>query len=144
MVPPSPNSVSSSASHHNSGPGSRAIGKRNQQFYLPDGWVKLLHVSVDPGGYAAASTDDGAHSHKWYGRYDKDKNTITRTTTEYDAPHSVDVAEYETLSHFAQEHDKECWGSDYIPSNTHNVWKNTNFLYFNTVTLKWEPLNKLR
>jgi hypothetical protein len=149
----SPRSVSSSASasHSIAGgacSGSRAIGKRNQQFYLPDGCVKLLHVSIDPtcsdGSLDGGGTNGASHAHKWHGRYDKSKNTITRTTTEYDAPDSVDIAEYETLSHFAQEHDKECWGNDYTPSNTHNVWKNPNFLYFNTVTLKWEPLNKLR
>jgi hypothetical protein len=151
----SPRSVSSSASHTGASTtggsacsGSRAIGKRNQQFYLPDGYVKLLHASIDPACGGDSSADGGAsgasHTHKWHGRYDKSKNTITRTTAEYDAPDSVDIAEYETLSHFAQEHDKECWGNDYTPSNTHNVWKNPNFLYFNTVSLKWEPLNKLR
>jgi hypothetical protein len=125
-------------------PGSRSIGKRNQQFYLPDGCVKLMHVSVglenDIGG-TDLQNDEGD---KWYGRYEKDKNTIVRTSSEYDLPESVDICEYETLAHFAQEHDKECWGNDYIPSNTHNVWKNPHYLFFNTVTLKWEPLSKLR
>jgi hypothetical protein len=127
-------------------PGSRSIGKRNQQFYLPDGCVKLMHVSVGlendtGGGIADVPNDEGD---KWYGRYEKDKNTIVRTSTDYDLPESVDICEYETLAHFAQEHDKECWGDDYIPSNTHNVWKNSHYLFFNTVTLKWEPLSKLR
>lgn len=127
-------------------PGSRSIGKRNQQFYLPDGCVKLMHVSVGlenetGGGITDLQNDEGD---KWYGRYEKDKNTIVRTSTEYDLPGSVDICEYETLAHFAQEHDKECWGNDYIPSNTHNVWKNPHYLFFNTVTLKWEPLSKLR
>jgi hypothetical protein len=123
--------------------GSRSIGKRNQQFYLPDGCVKLVHVSVglENETTSEAPNDDGD---KWYGRYEKDKNTIMRTSTEYDLPASVDICEYETLAHFAQEHDKECWGDDYIPSNTHNVWKNSHYLFFNTVTLKWEPLSKLR
>jgi hypothetical protein len=123
--------------------GSRSIGKRNQQFYLPDGCVKLMHVSVglENETTSEAPNDDGD---KWYGRYEKDKNTIVRTSTEYDLPASVDICEYETLAHFAQEHDKECWGDDYIPSNTHNVWKNSHYLFFNTVTLKWEPLSKLR
>jgi hypothetical protein len=123
--------------------GSRSIGKRNQQFYLPDGCVKLMHVSVglENETTSEAPNDDGD---KWYGRYEKDKNTIVRTSTEYDLPGSVDICEYETLAHFAQEHDKECWGNDYIPSNTHNVWKNPHYLFFNTVTLKWEPLSKLR
>ena len=125
--------------------GSRSIGKRNQQFYLPDGCVKLMHVSVglenDIGGITDVQNDEGD---KWYGRYEKDKNTIVRTSTEYDLHASVDICEYETLAHFAQEHDKECWGDDYIPSNTHNVWKNSHYLFFNTVTLKWEPLSKLR
>ena len=126
-------------------PGSRSIGKRNQQFYLPDGCVKLMHVSVglenDIGGITDVQNDEGD---KWYGRYEKDKNTIVRTSTEYELAESVDICEYETLAHFAQEHDKECWGDDYIPSNTHNVWKNPHYLFFNTVTLKWEPLSKLR
>ena len=123
--------------------GSRSIGKRNQQFYLPDGCVKLMHVSVglENETTSEAPNDDGD---KWYGRYEKDKNTIVRTSTEYDLPASVDICEYETLAHFAQEHDKECWGDDYIPSNTHNVWKNSHYLFFNTVTLTWEPLRKLR
>ena len=123
--------------------GSRSIGKRNQQFYLPDGCVKLMHVSVglENETTSDAPNDDGD---KWYGRYEKDKNTIVRTSTEYDLPESVDICEYETLAHFAQEHDKECWGDNYVPSNTHNVWKNPHYLFFNTVTLKWEPLSKLR
>jgi hypothetical protein len=126
-------------------PGSRSIGKRNQQFYLPDGCVKLMHISVglenDIGGITDVQNDDGD---KWYGRYEKDKNTIVRTSTEYELAESVDICEYETLAHFAQEHDKECWGDNYTPSNTHNVWKNSHYLFFNTVTLKWEPLSKLR
>ena len=104
-----------------------------------------MHVSVglenDIGGITDLQNDEGD---KWYGRYEKDKNTIVRTSTEYDLPASVDICEYETLAHFAQEHDKECWGNDYMPSNTHNVWKNPHYLFFNTVTLKWEPLSKLR
>lgn len=122
-------------------PGSRSIGKRNQQFYLPDGCVKLMHVSVGLENDTDLQNDEGD---KWYGRYEKDKNTIVRTSTEYELAESVDICEYETLAHFAQEHDKECWGDDYIPSNTHNVWKNSHYLFFNTVTLKWEPLSKLR
>lgn len=122
-------------------PGSRSIGKRNQQFYLPDGCVKLMHVSIGLENDTDVQNDDGD---KWYGRYEKDKNTIVRTSTEYDLPASVDICEYETLAHFAQEHDKECWGDNYVPSNTHNVWKNPHYLFFNTVTLKWEPLSKLR
>ena len=122
-------------------PGSRSIGKRNQQFYLPDGCVKLMHVSVGLENDTDVQNDD---EDKWYGRYDKDKNTIVRTSTDYEMPGSVDICEYETLAHFAQEHDKECWGDNYTPSNTHNVWKNPHYLFFNTVTLKWEPLSKLR
>jgi hypothetical protein len=154
----SPRSViseSDSVRQHRGGsaaaPGSRSIGKRNQQFYLPDGCVKLMHVSVGlendtgGGGGGGGGTDlQNDEGDKWYGRYEKDKNTIVRTSTEYDLPSSVDICEYETLAHFAQEHDKECWGNDYIPSNTHNVWKNPHYLFFNTVTLKWEPLSKLR
>jgi hypothetical protein len=146
----SPRSViseSDSVRQHRGGSvsGSRSIGKRNQQFYLPDGCVKLMHVSVvqdnDIGVVTDVQNDEGD---KWYGRYEKDKNTIVRTSTEYDLPESVDICEYETLAHFAQEHDKECLGNDYMPSNTHNVWKNPHYLFFNTVTLKWEPLSKLR
>jgi hypothetical protein len=144
VVDSSPRSViseSSTYSHNNSRTagqnlGSRSIGKRNQQFYLPDGSVKLMHISTD------GEHDEG--SDKWSGRYEKEKNTIMRTSTEYDLPESVDICEYETLAHFAQEHDKQCWGNDYAPSNTHNVWKNPNYMYYNTVTLKWEPLARLR
>jgi hypothetical protein len=121
--------------------GSRSIGKRNQQFYLPDGCVKLMHISKNDIDSTDAHNDDGD---KWYGMYEKDKNTIMRTSIDYDLPESVNICEYETLAHFAQEHDKECWGDNYIPSNTHNVWKNPHYLFFNTVTLKWEPLSKLR
>lgn len=121
--------------------GSRSIGKRNQQFYLPDGCVKLMHISKNDIDSADVHNDDGD---KWYGMYEKDKNTIMRTSIDYDLPESVNICEYETLAHFAQEHDKECWGDNYIPSNTHNVWKNPHYLFFNTVTLKWEPLSKLR
>jgi len=119
--------------------GSRCIGKRNQQFYLPDGLVKLMHISIDP-----TSETEYESSNAWHGRYEKEKNTIMRTSIEYDLPQSIDIAEYETLVHFAQEHDKECWGNEYIPSNTHNVWKNPHYMYYNTVTLKWEPLSRLR
>ena len=138
-------SAASSAAAAAAAAGSRSIGKRNQQFYLPDGCVKLMHVSVvvheNDIGVTDVQNDEGD---KWYGRYEKDKNTIVRTSTEYDLPGSVDICEYETLAHFAQEHDKECCGNDYMPSNTHNVWKNPHYLFFNTVTLKWEPLSKLR
>lgn len=135
----SPRSIISESSHTHShgGHGSRSIGKRNQQFYLPDGCVKLIHVSAD----SSAAEEEGD---RWYGRYDKEKNTIMRTTAEYDLPDSVDVCEYETLAHFAQEHDKEYWGNNYVPAYTHNVWKNPNYKYYNTVTLKWEPLSRLR
>ncbi len=131
--------VSDSSDRKHATTGSRCIGKRNQQFYLPDGYVKLMHVSVDP-----STETDYESSNIWYGRYEKDKNIIVRTNIEYDLPDSVDISEYETLAHFAQEHDKECWGSEYIPSNTHNVWKNPHYMFYNTVTLKWEPLSRLR
>lgn len=149
VVDSSPRSViseSSAYSHtrhtHTQNPGSRSIGKRNQQFYLPDGSVKLMHISVEDRDRTDGEHDEG--SDKWYGRYEKEKNTIMRTSTEYDLPESVDICEYETLAHFAQEHDKQCWGNDYTPSNTHNVWKNPYYMYYNTVTLKWEPLARLR
>jgi hypothetical protein len=151
VVDSSPRSVvseSSTYSHNNNhnrhtqNPGSRSIGKRNQQFYLPDGSVKLMHISVEDRDRTDGEHDEG--SDKWYGRYEKEKNTITRTSTEYDLPESVDICEYETLAHFAQEHDKQCWGNDYAPSNTHNVWKNPHYMYYNTVTFKWEPLARLR
>lgn len=138
----SPRSVISESKHAGQNPGSRSIGKRNQQFYLPDGSVKLMHISVEDRDRTDGEHDEG--SDKWYGRYEKEKNTIMRTSTEYDLPESVDICEYETLAHFAQEHDKQCWGNDYTPSNTHNVWKNPHYMYYNTVTLKWEPLARLR
>jgi hypothetical protein len=131
--------ISDSSDRKHTTTGSRCIGKRNQQFYLPDGYVKLMHVSVDP-----STETDYESSNIWYGRYEKDKNIIVRTNIEYDLPDSVDISEYETLAHFAQEHDKECCGSEYIPSNTHNVWKNPHYMFYNTVTLKWEPLSRLR
>lgn len=131
--------VSESSDRKHATTGSRCIGKRNQQFYLPDGYVKLMHVSIDP-----STETEHESSSIWYGRYEKDKNIIVRTNIEYDLPDSVDISEYETLAHFAQEHDKECWGSEYIPSNTHNVWKNPHYMFYNTVTLKWEPLSRLR
>jgi hypothetical protein len=144
VVDSSPRSVISESSNRTAGqnPGSRSIGKRNQQFYLPDGSVKLMHISVEDRDRTDGEHDEG--SDKWYGRYEKEKNTIMRTSTEYDLPESVDICEYETLAHFAQEHDKQCWGNDYIPSNTHNVWKNPHYMYYNTVTLKWESLSRLR
>lgn len=147
VVDSSPRSVISESSQNNNrtagqNPGSRSIGKRNQQFYLPDGSVKLMHISVEDRDRTDGEHDEG--SDKWYGRYEKEKNTIMRTSTEYDLPESVDICEYETLAHFAQEHDKQCWGNDYTPSNTHNVWKNPYYMYYNTVTLKWEPLARLR
>ena len=127
----SPHSVTSSTS---AGCGSRgrAIGKRNQEFYLPDGGVRLSHIS---------SGCDDSENDAWFGRYDKKTNTIGRTL---DADTDIVIATYETLAHFAQEHDREVHHSDADARDTPNVWKNNLFTFYNTVTCKWEPLSNLR
>lgn len=132
----SPHSVTSSVTSSTSaGCGSassrgRAIGKRNQEFYLPDGGVRLSHVSTGC---------DLGKDEAWFGRYDKQSNTIIRTL---DADTDIAIAVYETLAHFAQEHDREVHHSD--AKDTPNVWKNHLFTFFNTVTCDWEPLSNLR
>jgi len=130
----SPHSVTSSASTGGGGGGGasrgRAIGKRNQEFYLPDGGVRLSHVST---GCDAGEAD------VWFGKYDKKSNTIVRTP---DAYSDTAIAVYETLAHFAQEHDHEVNHTD--ARDTPNVWKNHLFTFYNTVTCEWEPLSSLR
>jgi len=128
----SPHSVTSSASTGGGGGASRgrAIGKRNQEFYLPDGGVRLSHVST---GCDAGEAD------VWFGKYDKKSNTIIRTS---DADTDTAIAVYETLAHFAQEHDHEVNQTD--ARDTPNVWKNQLFTFYNTVTCEWEPLSSLR
>ena len=128
----SPHSVTSSTSAGCGGASSRgrAIGKRNQEFYLPDGGVRLSHVSTGC---------DVGKGEAWFGRYDKQSNTIIRTL---DADTDIAIAVYETLAHFAQEHDRDVHHSD--PKDTPNVWKNHLFTFFNTVTCEWEPLSNLR
>lgn len=130
----SPHSVTSSASTGGGGGSAssrgRAIGKRNQEFYLPDGGVRLSHVST------GCDVGDGQ---AWFGKYDKKSNTIIRTP---DADTDTVIAVYETLAHFAQEHDHEVNQTD--ARDTPNVWKNHLFTFYNTVTCKWEPLSNLR
>ena len=130
----SPHSVTSSASTGGGGGGAssrgRAIGKRNQEFYLPDGGVRLSHVSTGC---------DVGEGQVWFGKYDKKSNTIIRTP---DADTDTAIAVYETLAHFAQEHDHEVNQTD--ARDTPNVWKNHLFTFYNTVTCEWEPLSSLR
>lgn len=129
----SPHSVTSSASTGGGGGGAssrgRAIGKRNQDFYLPEGGVRLSHVSIGHNDVL----------NEWFGKYDKDSNIIIRTP---DAATDTAIAIYETLAHFAQEHDRLMQHSEY--KDTPNVWKNHLFTFYNTVTCKWEPLSNLR
>lgn len=132
----SPRSVTSSASTGAGGGGAssrgRAIGKRNQEFYLPEGGVRLSHVSI--------GRNDTLN--EWFGKYDKESNTIIRTS---DAYTDTEIAIYETLAHFAQEHDRSMQHSDYKDyKDTPNVWKNHLFTFYNTVTCNWEPLSNLR
>ena len=128
----SPHSVTSSTSTGcGGGSRGRAIGKRNQEFYLPDGGVRLSHVSTGC---------HGGECEAWFGRYDKKSNTIVRTP---DADTDTAIAVYETLAHFAQEHDREVHHSDAV-RDTPNVWKNQLFTFYNTVTCEWEPLSSLR
>jgi hypothetical protein len=129
----SPHSVTSSAS---TGGGAssrgRAIGKRNQDFYLPEGGVRLSHVSIGHNDVL----------NEWFGKYDKESNIIIRTP---DAATDTAIAIYETLAHFAQEHDRLMQHSEYKDNkDTPNVWKNHLFTFYNTVTCKWEPLSNLR
>ncbi len=130
----SPHSVTSSASTGGGGVGAssrgRAIGKRNQEFYLPDGGVRLSHISTGC---------DAGEGQAWFGKYDKKSNTIIRTL---DANTDTAIAVYETLAHFAQEHDHEVNQTD--ARDTPNVWKNQLFTFYNTVTCRWEPLSSLR
>lgn len=126
----SPHSVTSSTSAGCGGSRGRAIGKRNQEFYLPEGGVRLSHVSTGC---------QGGECEAWFGRYDKKSNTIGRTP---DADTDTVIATYETLAHFAQEHDREAHHSE--TKDTPNVWKNHLFTFYNTVTCEWEPLSSLR
>ena len=136
----SPRSVTISASTGGGGGGGggtssrgRAIGKRNQEFYLPEGGVRLSHVSI--------GRNDSLN--EWFGKYDKESNTIIRTP---DATTDTAIAIYETLAHFAQEHDRSMQQhSEYKDyKDTPNVWKNHLFTFYNTVTCKWEHLSNLR
>ena len=132
----SPHSVTSSASTGGGGGGAssrgRAIGKRNQDFYLPEGGVRLSHVSIGHNDVL----------NEWFGKYDKESNIIIRTP---DAATDTAIAIYETLAHFAQEHDRLMQHSEYKDNkDTPNVWKNHLFTFYNTVTCKWEPLSNLR
>lgn len=114
----------------------RAVGKRNQDIYLPDG-VKISHIAekYDSDERKMIQSD-------WIARYDQASNMIVRVN---DAE-SVETVEtcYETLKHFAQEHDRETYGKNYTPDFTGNVWKNSLFRFYNTVSNAWEPLSSLR
>jgi hypothetical protein len=120
----------------------RTIGKRNQEFYIPNG-VLLSHT---------AHTDLEGECDEWFGRYDKESNKIIRTVTCTNDANADDndLDEYETLKHFAQEHDREMCQErhkgvqEYRECNTPNVWTNPLFKFYNTVSLKWEPLSALR
>ena len=135
----------------------RTIGKRNQEFYIPHGVLlsHTVHSDNDCG-------DDDANStvrREWIGRYDGPSNTIIRVidvdngaadTNAADADKSGADIVYETLKHFAQEHDREMCKEihkgvqEYRECNTPNVWTNPLFKFYNTVSLKWEPLSALR
>jgi hypothetical protein len=146
---------SSSNTRSNNGYGcgarGRAIGKRNQEFYIPHG-VILSHTT-------AVHTDNESEDEydEWFGRYDKHSNKIIRTVNcanGTNADNDNDIDEYETLKHFAQEHDRAIvmWQmcqahkgvQEYRECNTPNVWTNPLFKFYNTVSLNWEPLSALR
>jgi len=140
----------------------RAVGKRNQEIYLPDG-VKLSHIaekcnSASIGGGGGDCGGDVAQS-EWIGNYNALTNMIVRTIDAAPAPAAAEaeaaasdevaqtqqiVVAYETLKHFAQEHDREICGTNYFPEFTTNVWTNQNFKFYNTVSRAWEPLGSLR
>jgi hypothetical protein len=132
-TPDSPRSISSSAGGSLYGGDGctrgRAVGKRNQDMYLPDG-VKLSH---------AAGTEDELRS-EWVARFDKASNTIIREPDNHLKTEKV----YETLKHFAREHDHATYGDKCSYIETVNVWKNPLFTFYNTVKCKWEPLSELR
>ena len=133
LTPDSPRSISSSAGGSLYGGDGctrgRAVGKRNQDMYLPDG-VKLSH---------AAGTEDEPRS-EWVARFDKASNTIIR---EQDNELKTEKV-YETLKHFAREHDYATYGDKCSYIETVNVWKNPLFTFYDTVKCKWEPLSALR
>lgn len=144
------------------GAGGRAIGKRNQEFYIPHD-VLLSHTTVstdaDDADHAddADDADDGTNnkctvSREWLGRYDRKSNIIIRLPDNDNDEVPSGQIEYETLKQFAQEHDREMWQmcqeqkgvQEYRECNTPNVWTNPHFKFYNTVSLKWEPLSVLR
>ena len=131
-APDSPRSISSSAGGSLYGGDGctrgRAVGKRNQDMYLPDG-VKISHV---------AGTEDAPS--EWIARFDKASNTIIREPDNDLKTEKV----YETLKHFAREHDYETYGDKCSYIETTNVWKNPLFTFYNTVKCEWEPLSALR
>ena len=131
-APDSPRSISSSAGGSLYGGDGcargRAVGKRNQDMYLPDG-VKLSHV---------AGTED--EPSEWIARFDKASNTIIREPDNELKTEKV----YETLKHFAREHDYATYGDKCSYIETVNVWKNQLFTFYDTVKCKWEPLSELR
>lgn len=144
------------------GAGGRAIGKRNQEFYIPHD-VLLSHTTVSTDADDADHADDADDanngtkdkctvSREWLGRYDRNSNIIIRLPDNDNDEVPSGQIEYETLKQFAQEHDREMWQmcqehkgvQEYRECNTPNVWTNPHFKFYNTVSLKWEPLSVLR
>ena len=113
----------------------RAVGKRNQEIYLPDG-VKICHI--------AEKYDSDAREmiqYEWTGQYDQSANVIVALQPSQTQTQQMT---YETLKHFAQEHDRETYGENYTADFTTNVWTNPLFRFYNTVACAWEPLSSLR
>lgn len=155
----SPRSSCSSNTHSNNGSSvrGRAIGKRNQEFYIPH-WTLLSHTVMADND---CDNDGNNVSREWIGRYDRLSNMIIRivNTSDNNSPReelllqsfsSFPPTAYETLKHFAQEHDREICNKrynglrEYRECSTTNVWTNPLFKFYNTVTLNWEPLSTLR
>lgn len=120
----------------NKGARGRAVGKRNQEIYLPDG-VKISHIAEKYDSDAREMVQ-----YEWIGRYDQSANVIVASQTQQ--TQQTQQMTYETLKHFAQEHDRETYGENYTPDFTTNVWKNPMFKFYNTVACAWEPLSSLR
>lgn len=114
----------------------RAVGKRNQEIYLPDG-VRISHIAEKYDSEAREMVQ-----YEWVGRYDQSANVIAASQASQSS--QAQQPTYETLKHFAQEHDRETYGENYTPDFTANVWKNPMFKFYNTVARAWEPLSSLR
>lgn len=129
----SSSSLSCDGSGVNKGVRGRAVGKHNQEIYLPDG-VKISHIAEKYDSDAREMVQ-----YEWMGCYDRSANVIVASQ-----PSQTQQLTYETLKHFAQEHDRETYGENYTPDFTTNVWKNPMFKFYNTVARVWEPLSSLR